>query len=469
MRQLWRLIKDSRIIEYRRDVPQPNSGMPVLEDGVRPGKAPDQNGLKELEEGILRQGPKPCVLLVAPRDSYRTASYVAAACRLGVDILIASEGEYALAGSQAPGLAVELSDAASSLAAIQEAARQTPIAAVVGTDDASIELASKASALLGLPNNPPMSVRYARRKDLARARLAACGVPVPRHWPIDLDWSLTEQIAAVRYPCVVKPVALSASRGVIRADDRDQLLRAIARIERILRDAGGTEEQRRLLVEEYVSGAEVAVEAMLDRGQLEILAIFDKPDPLDGPFFEETYYITPSRHSPEIQTQLAATVADACVAYGLREGPIHAECRINETGVWVLEVAARTIGGLCGRLLKFGTGHGLEELVLEHALGRRLRMESETGAAGVLMIPIPQAGILRRVEGVLAAQQVPYIEEVVIDRREGYELVPLPEGSSYLGFIFSRAPTPADAEAALRAAHAQLKIVVAPLWKGVQV
>lgn len=424
---------------------------------------------KKPEAEVLQPYPKPRVLLVAPRDSYRTAPYMAAARRLNIELVIASEGEYALASSQAPGLALNLSDFPASLSAVWEAARHESFAAVVGTDDASIEFAAEASALLGLPNNPPMSVRYARRKDLARARLAACGVPVPRHWPVDLDQPLMEQIEAVRYPCVAKPVALSASRGVIRADDQDQLCRAMARIERILQDVGVAGESRKLLVEEFVPGAEVAVEGLLHRGQFEVLTIFDKPDPLDGPYFEETYYVTPSRHAPEIQAQLTAVVSRACVAYGLREGPIHAECRINEAGVWVLEVAARTIGGLCGRLLKFGTGYGLEELVLEHALGRNPHANSEAGAAGVLMIPIPQAGILRRVEGVLAAQQVPYIEEVVIDLREGYELVPLPEGSSYLGFIFSHAPTPAAAEAALRAAHAQLKIVVAPLWKGVQV
>lgn len=424
---------------------------------------------KRSETEVLRQYPKPRVLLVAPRDSYRTVAYMAAARRLNVDLLIASEGEYALAGLQAPGLAIDLSDPATSLAVVQEAARLTPFVTVIGTDDSSVEFAAEANALLGIPSNPSMSVRYARRKDLARARLAGCGVPVPRHWPVDLDRPLTDQVAAVRYPCVAKPVALSASRGVIRADDQDQLYRAIARIERILQNAGAAGEIRRLLVEEFVDGAEVAVEGLLHHGRLEVLAIFDKPDPLDGPFFEESYYITPSRHSPEVQARLAAVVAEACAAYGLSEGPIHAECRINEAGVWVLEIAARTIGGLCGRLLKFGTGYGIEELVLEHALGRPLRMDRETGAVGVLMIPIPQAGILRRVEGVLAAQQVPYIEEVVIDLREGYELVPLPEGSSYLGFIFSRAPTPAAAEAALRAAQAQLKIVVAPLWMGKQV
>ncbi len=409
---------------------------------------------------------KPRVLLVAPRDSYRTAPYIAAARKLGIDLLIASEGKHELSGLDVPGMQVNLRDTPSSLQVVLTAGLAQPFVGVIGTDDASSEFAVQASMCLQLPHNPLFSVRLARRKDLARTHLARAGVPVPRHWNIDLTGPLAPQLTVVKYPCVAKPVALSASRGVIRANNRTQLEKAIVRIVSMLADVPEREERETLLVEEFIAGAEVAVEGLLSNGRLEILAIFDKPDPLDGPYFEESYYTTPSRHAPDIQAQIVARVAEACAAYGLREGPIHAECRLNSAGVWILEVAARTIGGLCGRLLRFGTGYGLEELVLLHALGQRPDTQREAGGAGVLMIPISQAGILRRVEGVLAAQHVPYIEEVVIDVREGYELVPLPEGSSYLGFIFARAPSPAEAETALRKAHACLRVVVAPLWKG---
>ena len=408
---------------------------------------------------------RPRVLLVAPRESYRIAPYIAAAGEQDIDLVIASEGEHALAGIGVPGVRVDLADPEASLAAIRASARERPYAAVIGTDDASIELAVQASESLGLVHNPVAAVRAARRKDLARRQLSQAGVPTPDYWPIELDRPLAPQLDVVTYPCVVKPVALSASRGVIRADNRRELEAAITRVQRIIAGLDRREEREAVLIESFIPGAEVAVEGLLRAGQLEVLAIFDKPDPLDGPYFEETYYVTPSRHPRVVQDAVATRVAEACVAYGLREGPVHAECRINERGVWVLEIAARTIGGLCGRLLRFGTGYGLEELVLQHALGRRVATRGADGAAGVLMIPIPQAGILRRVEGVLAASRVPHIEEVVIDVREGYELVPLPEGASYLGFIFARAPSAADAEAALRAAHAELRIVVAPLWK----
>lgn len=409
------------------------------------------------------------VLLIAPYGSYRTAAFTQAAHRHDSEIVIATQDRCALVEARTTGLHIDMGDEDAALQTILAQATRTPFSAVIGTDDASTAIAARASAALRLPHNPLQAVRTARRKDWARACLARAGVAVPRHQRIDLRVALAPQLVATGFPCVVKPVALSASRGVIRANNLKELHHAIARIQTILtrvENVGDVEERHMLLVEEFIPGHEVAVEGLLTAGRLQVLAIFDKPDPLDGPYFEETYYITPSRHSMALQERIAQCVGAACAAYGLSEGPVHAECRIHADGVWILEVAARTIGGLCGRLLRFGTGYGLEELVLAHALGLPVTTQTETGAAGVLMIPVPQAGILRRVEGVLAAARVPYIDEVIIDVREGNELVPLPEGVSYLGFIFARAPTAAEAEAALRVAHDCLHIVIAPLWKG---
>ena len=426
------------------------------QESTRPVTAPSRNAAARR------------ILLIAPHDSYRTAPFLTAAKARGIEVLIASEAKHSLVSAYADGLHLDLGDIQASLQTILREAQQRPFAAVLGSDDTSTEIAALAAAELGLSHNPTAAVHLARRKDLARERLAKAGVPVPRYWRLDLTLPLAAQTEDIRFPCVLKPVSLAASRGVIRANNLEELTHAAARIQVLLARAGLREaaERETILVEEFIPGFEVAVEGLLTQGNLEILTIFDKPDPLDGPYFEETYYITPSRLDAPTQKTLRETIANACAAYGLREGPIHAECRINDQGVWILEVAARTIGGLCGRLLRFGTGSSLEELVLLHALGERPELNSEAGGAGVLMIPTPQAGILRRVEGVLAAGKVPYIEEVVINVREGYELVPLPEGSSYFGFIFARAPSAAEAETALRAAHACLRVVVMPLWKG---
>lgn len=408
---------------------------------------------------------RPQVLLVAPRDSYRTAPFIEAARQRGIELVIASEGPQSLANGEASGVQIDLRKPAHALELLIATSRQRNYRGVIGTDDGSIELAAQVSARLELPHNPPEAVRHTRRKDLSRRHLQHAGIPVPPFWAIHLDQPLEVQLAGVSYPCVAKPVAMSASRGVIRANDRQELIQAIERIRLLLRPQTADRERETVLVEGYIPGHEVAVEGLLSQGQFELLAIFDKPDPLEGPYFEETYYITPSRHPRPTQQAIVERVAEACRTFGLREGPVHAECRINENGVWLLEVAARTIGGLCGRLLRFSTGLGLEETVLDHLLGRKIVARHQDGGAGVLMIPIPQAGILRRVEGLLDAQRVPYIEDLVIDVREGYELVPLPEGSSYLGFIFARAPSPEQAELALREAHAKLRVVVAPLWK----
>jgi biotin carboxylase len=409
--------------------------------------------------------PRARMLVIAPHGSYRTAPFLAAARRLEVDVLIASQGEHSIVSAYADGLHIDLRDPDAALRKILTEAKARPFAGIIGTDDATTELAAAAARALRLPHNPPEAARIARRKDLARAHLQAAGAPVPQHWRIDLRAALAPQAESVRYPCVLKPIAMSASRGVIRVDNPREFLRACARIGRIVAEEEGADERCYLLAEEFVPGFEVAVEGMLRDGRLDMLAIFDKPDPLDGPYFEETYYVTPSRLDAEAQERLRACLSEACAIYGLRTGPIHAECRINARGVWILEVAARTIGGLCARLLQFGTGYGLEELVLAEALGQPLAPPNIEGGVGVLMIPIPRRGILRRVEGILAASRVPHIEDVIIQVREGYELVPLPEGSSYLGFIYARAPTPAAVEAALRSAHACLNIVVAPLWK----
>ncbi len=404
------------------------------------------------------------VLVIAPHGSYRSAAFIEAANNLGVEVLFASEGRHSVVSAYRDGLHIDLQDTQGAMPTILRAASRRPFSGVIGTDDSTTELATMVARALGLPHNPLQAVRIARFKDQSRARLAQTGVPAPRHRRIDLRRPLASQAEPVKFPCVLKPLSLSASRGVIRADNLDQFLRACARIGRLLH-AEGAEQRDSILAEDFIPGIEVAVEGLLTGGELEILAIFDKPDPLDGPYFEETYYITPTRLDPAVQQQIQARVADACAAYGLREGPVHAECRLNDDGVWILEVAARTIGGLCARLFNYGTGLNLEELVLSHAMARPLeRCRARRDAAGVLMIPTPAAVILRRVEGVLAAERVPHVEDVSISVREGYRLVPWPEGSSYLGFVFARAPTPQQAEAALRRAHAELRFVVAPLW-----
>ncbi len=380
---------------------------------------------------------------------------------MGLAVQIASRGEHSLISEVHAGLHIDFENPHGALADILRQASKTPFAAVLGSDDSTVELAAHAAARLGLPHNPPAAARLTRRKDLARAHLTRYGCTVPRHWLIKLEQALNPQITDIRWPCVIKPLNLSASRGVIRANDRAEFYAAVARIRKIITHSVDEFEQQHVLVEEYIEGTEVAYEGYLHDGELTTLTIFDKPDPLTGPFFEETIYVTPSQLPAATQQKIILRVTEACQAYGLTTGPVHAELRINEEDAWILEVACRTLGGDCARSLD-QDDFNLEELTLALAMGETVRTPPWKDARGVMMIPIKQAGVLRRVEGLGAAQKVEHIENIDIIIREGHELIPLPEGNQYPGYIFARADTPDAVIAALHNAHAKLNFVVAP-------
>jgi biotin carboxylase len=297
-----------------------------------------------------------------------------------------------------------------------------------------------------------------------REALARGGVRQPGFAVFSVTDDPQAVAARARFPCVLKPLVLSASRGVIRADTRAEFTAAWTRIAAILSEPDVRalgDGASKILVEDFVPGVEVSLEGMLTEGSLATLAIFDKPDPLDGPFFEETIYVTPSGLPEATHRAVTDCAEQAARALGLSDGPIHVELRINDAGPWLIELAARSIGGLCSRTLSFGTGMSLEEIILRHALGWPIAsLERERPAAGVMMIPIPRGGILEEVRGLEAARAVTGIEDVTISIPQDHPVVPLPEGSRYLGFIFSRAATAAEAEASLRRAHALLDFTI---------
>lgn len=424
------------------------------------------------------------VLLLASTTSYRTDDFVAAARKLGVEPVLGLDRCVRLAAIWGPekfgSLRIELDESERAVREIVEEARRTPFEALIPTDEPTAEVVALAARALGLPGNAPEAATTARNKRLMREALSRAGVPCPRHRVFSIEeagdgeWEgPTDALAAaetLRYPCVLKPILCSASRGVIRADDPDSFRAAWRRLVALLQTpalrAVEDPDGHRLLVEDLVPGPEVAVEGILSSGRLQILAIFDKPDPLDGPFFEETLYVTPSRHPQKTQAAIAEVTAAAARAIGLHHGPIHAELRLGASPPQLIEIAARSIGGLCSRTLRFGLGSSsLEEIVLRHALGDGLEepaLFERRDAAGVMMIPIPKGGVFQEVSGVERSRAVPLIEDVVISAQPGQVLVPLPEGHSYLGFLFARGEEPAAVEAALREAHRQLTFRIAP-------
>jgi formate-dependent phosphoribosylglycinamide formyltransferase (GAR transformylase) len=401
------------------------------------------------------------LLLLTTSNSYRSRAFITVAGELGVEIVRGVNIPKPLAELYGIRLALDFSQPDEAVAEIVEAAQDEPFDAILAVDDTGTLLAARASAALGLPHNEPRAAEAARNKYRMRQLLSAGGIPCPWFRCFSGDEELATIAATLPYPVVVKPLLLSGSRGVIRANDSEEFLHAVERLKQLLRRMGGTGEGGSILVESYLPGGEVALEGLLLEGELRVLALFDKPDPLIGPYFEETIYVTPSRLPDGLQRAIAERTQEAAAALGLVTGPVHAELRYNEEGVWLIEIAGRSIGGLCGSILEFGTDVCLEEVIVRQAVGLPLPpLEREGGAAGVMMIPIPKRGILRAVSGLEAAEQVANITGIDITAPLDYPLLPLPEGESYLGFIFSRASTPDGVEAALREAHALLSFEI---------
>jgi len=396
------------------------------------------------------------ILLLTTVRSYRLEAFRAAAERLDVDITTGLDLPEVLTEQWPDALPLSFADTSEAARRIVEYAYHNPLSAIVSVDDSGSLVAAAASNLLGLPHNNPAAAQAARNKALMRRMLAAGGVAVPWFREYSTADDPTAVVAEAPYPCVIKPLNLNGSRGVMRADNPAELQAAIGRLTCLI--TAESPESRPYLVEAYLPGIEVALEGMLDGGVLTVLALFDKPDPLEGPFFEETIYVTPSRLPAATQATIEQTTAAAARALGLVSGPIHAELRVNDGGVWIIEIAGRSIGGLCSQVLRFGVDASLEELIVRQAAGMPLGDTNRRDrAAGVMMIPIPEAGLLREVNGVGEAAAVPLIESVEITARLNYPLVPLPEGDSYLGFIFARGETPGAVELALRQAHERLR------------
>lgn len=402
------------------------------------------------------------MLLMSPA-TYRAGAFLHAARSLNLEVVVGIDLPETLAEYWHVPLGLDFNDLSTSLKTIIEYAQEHPLTAILSVDDSASELAARACAALSLSHNSPQAAEAARDKLLMRTLMSRGGAPCPFFRPFALSDDPHWIATLVNYPCVVKPLRLSGSRGVIRANNPGDFVAAFTRLKRLLLSEGNSAYETSILVEDFIPGFEVALEGILTHGELKVLALFDKPDPLDGPFFEETIYVTPSRLTQDVQSEIACCVSVASASLGLHEGPVHAELRVNEQGPWMLEIAGRSIGGLCSTVLEFGAGMCLEELILRHAIGEEVtNIERESAAAGVMMIPIPAAGLLKGIHGVEEARLVPLITGIEITAKLNNSLVPLPEGASYLGFIFARGATSASVEAAIRQAHQLLRFEIRP-------
>lgn len=403
----------------------------------------------------------PRILLLAATTGYQMRSFADAAARLGIDVTLATDRCHILEDPwRDRAIPIRFEEPEASAETLADAVKPDGIVAVA---DKPTVIAALTAERLAMPWHPPAAARACRDKHRSRELFAAAGLPVPASFLVPLNADPDEAARRAPWPCVLKPLGLSASRGVIRADHPREFIDAFARISRLLHQPDVAREgyADRIQVEAFIPGREFALEGIMTSGELRTLAIFDKPDPLDGPFFEESMYVTPSREPESVQRAIVETTARAAAALGLFHGPIHAEMRVNERGVWMLEIAARPIGGLCARVLRFKGDIDLEQAIVLHSIDRMPRHPAPaSAAAGVMMIPVPRAGIFESVAGVEEASRIPGIDDIVIAAKPGQQLVPLPEGASYTGFIFASGDDPSRVERSLREAHSRLRFRV---------
>jgi biotin carboxylase len=407
------------------------------------------------------------LLILSSKLGYQVRSFADAAKALGVDVGYATDRCHKIDDPWADGaIAVRFDEPEEAARRIVQQSLVQPVNGVIALGDRPTATAAHAARALGFSYNSPQAVENCRSKLRQREILRDAGLPVPAFFSFKLDKRVEKILPRVQFPCVVKPLRRAASQGVIRANSAEEFQAAVERIRKLLESPEVQVEREpdndRLLVERYVPGAEVSVEALLTRGKLRILAIFDKPNPLEGPYFEETIYVAPSRLPDKEYDSIVDCAGKTVQALGLTHGPVHAEFRINNEGPWVLEAAARPIGGLCARAVRFGSQRmPLEELLVRHALGMPgTDVDREDDASGVMMIPVPKSGVLEKVEGEDQARATPGIESMEITARPHDFIAAWPEGSSYLGFIFARGKSPEEVEAALRQAHSQLKFEI---------
>jgi biotin carboxylase len=417
------------------------------------------------------------VLLVASTTGYQTRAFEEAARQLDVRLQYATDRCHVLDDPwRDAAIPIRFDEPESSADAIAQSAMALPIDGVLAVGDRPAVVAAHAARRLGLPFHSPEGTYAAHDKLIARNRLRAAGLPVPDFRSVARDAD-PQTISAIAFPCVLKPRGLSGSRGVIRADDPASFGVAFERIRALLASLpreDHAEDNHGILIEAFIPGREFAVEGVMTHGRLWVLAVFEKPEPLDGPFFEETIYVTPPELPEDHVEALTTAVADGARAMGLGHGSIHAECRVNAEGVFIIEIAGRPIGGLCARALRLTPGHemeveSLEALLIRHALGEQPTAWSrEADASGVMMMPVPRRGVFRRLSGVDEARAIRGVTDVIVTARPDQVLVPLPEGASYLGFIFARAGSRNEVVKALKSAHSCLRCVIEPELRVVQ-
>ena len=406
------------------------------------------------------------VILIIPSASYRTGPFMNAIKKLDLKVLVISDKSQVFSGKYPDNLIIiNFNHWKDKSVEISKWAKNNGLKAVIGVDEESIVLAANLSNFLNVDHNSIESVLLTKNKYLMRTELIKTGLCSPWFKIFSIYESSNKIINEISFPCVIKPTFLSGSRGVMRVNTKKELSEGIKTLNELLsldelRKRGGKQSDY-IMIEEYIPGKEVAIEGIVSEGKLTMLAIFDKPELLEGPTFEETIIVTPSVLTKKIQYSLLETLQVVVKALGIVKGPVHAEARINRNGNYILECASRSIGGLCSKVLEFQGGISLEELILRSYLGRNIEKSKLIGnARGVMMMPTEKKGILKEIGGVKDALVVKGVTDLQITVKPGEKLQPLPKGDRYLGFIFAGGNNQEFVINALKNAWSKIEIVL---------
>lgn len=332
------------------------------------------------------------------------------------------------------------------------------VSGVLASDDWDVVAAAMIADKLGLRFVGVETALAATNKFLMRQRLRNGGAVVPDFQCFAIGDNAGEIAKSLRFPVVIKPTYGQGSLGVIRADTVDEFEKAFQYTSRIIVDLdmrpSAVRDRSGILVEQYIPGEEYTVELLMHEGKPYSLAVFEKPDPLEGPYFEEGIYVTPIRRDEKIRSLLVEAAIRGSRALGIETGPCHCELRLSGELPYILEIAARPIGGFCSQVFADLMGFDLHDLVLQNAVGLPVMPPpiADGVALGVMMLPVPGRGNLARVSGVDRALDIDGIMSVKIHVEAGSRILPYPEQSCYIGTVLATGSSADEVVARLKSA-----------------
>jgi len=383
-----------------------------------------------------------------------------------VTFLAREPRKYPFLAEPSPRLAVvpvETNDVESVTRQLEEIHRREPVDALLTFSDYYVAIVAEAAARLGFRYLDPEAARACRNKAETRAALQRAGLPVPGFRvlsSIEEAWRAAQEVA---YPCVLKPVSESSSKGVRLVHDAEELLAHFREVHGWRENARRQPLEGKVLVEEFLDGPELSVETFTrERGQTQVIGVTTK-HLSEPPHFVEMGHDFPSRIEADRGAALAAAALAALAALGYDFGPAHTEVRLTAAGPVVVEVNPRLAGGMIPELVFHALGVDLVGALFAQLTGGEPNLAPRRAAwASIRFLTAPRHGRLAMVRGVEEARRLPGVREVTLGKRPGDEIRPAEEATHRLGHVITSGPDPLQVIREADAALASLEVVVAP-------